>query len=103
VVLVGEGSDVMTELVHEHVGRPHAVGRDGAVETEDAAATVGRAVDEDLDHVVRRVGGDVAKRLVLEGEDVSLRIERVVGRADGRAAIDVLRRPRYTGLRGRWT
>src|SRR5262245_21301371 len=91
----------MTELVHEDVRRPHAVGRDGAVQTENAAAAVGSAVDENLDDVVRRVGGDVAERLVLEGEDVTLRVERVEHRADRRATIDALRRPRYTGLRRR--
>src|SRR5262249_41018838 len=83
--------DVMTELVHEDVRRPYAVGRDRAVQAVDAAAAVGRAVDENLDDLVRRVGGEVAKRLVLEAEDVALRIERVVGRSDRRAPIDPLR------------
>ena len=101
VVLVGEAGDVMPELVHEDVRRPDAVGRDGAVEAVDAAAAVGRAVGQDLDDVVRRVRGDVAERLVLEREHVALGVERVVGRADRRPAVDVLRRPRDARLRRR--
>src|SRR5438445_808826 len=70
VVLVGESRDVMPELVDEDVRRPDAVGRDGAVQPEDAAAAVRRAVHEDLHGVVRRVGRDVAERLVVEREHV---------------------------------
>ena len=93
----------MTELVHEDVRRPDAVGRNRAVETEDASATVGGAVRQNLDEFVRRVRGDVAERLVLEGQHVALGIERVVGGADRRLPVDVLRRSRDPRLRGRWT
>ena len=89
----------MAELVDEDVRRPRAVGGDGAVQAEDAAAAVGRAVGQDLDDVVRRVRGDVAERPVLEREDVALGVERVVGRADRRPPVDALRRPRDAGLR----
>ena len=57
--------------------------------------------DEDLDDVVRRVGRDVAERLVLEREDVALGVEGVIRGADRRSPVDVLRRPRDARLRGR--
>ena len=82
----------MTELVHEDVRRPRAVGRHGAVQAEDPAAAVRRAVHENLHRVVRRVRRDVAERAVLEGEDVALRIEGVVRRTNRRSAEDPLRR-----------
>ena len=53
----------MAELVDEEVRRPQVVGRDRAEQIEDPAAAVGLAVRQDLDDVVRRVRGDVAKRL----------------------------------------
>src|SRR5262249_1676415 len=92
--------DVMAELVHENVRRPHAVGGDGAVEAVDAPAAVRGAVHQNLDDVVRRVRGDVAKRLVVEREDVALRVERAVCGAQGRWTINVLRRTRHARLRG---
>ena len=101
VVLVGERREVMAELVDEDVRRPDAVGGDGAVEPEDAATAVGRGVGQDLDDVVRRVGGDVAERPVVEREDVALGAEGVVGRADRRAPVDAVRRPRDARLRAR--
>src|SRR6185312_16923878 len=75
------------ELVDEDVRGPEAVGGHGAVEVEDAAAAVGVAVDEDLDELVRRIGGDVPEGAVVEGEDVALAAEGVIGGADGRAAV----------------
>ncbi len=93
----------MTELVHEDVRRPDAVGRDGAVEAEDAAAAVGGAIRQNLDEFVRRVRRDVAEGLVLEGQHVALGIERVVGGADRRLPVDMLRRSRDPRLRGRRT
>ena len=101
VVLVGERREVMAELVDEDVRRPHAVGGHGAVQAVDAAAAVGGAVGQDLDDVVRRVGGEVAEGAVVEGEDVALGVEGVVGRADRRAPMNALRRPRHARLRRR--
>ena len=69
-------------------GAHDAVGGDRAVQAVDAAAAVRRGVGQDLDHLVRRVRGDVAKRLVLERQHVALGIEGVVGGADRRAPVD---------------
>ena len=93
----------MAELVHENVRRPHAVGGDRAVQAENAAAAVRRAVHQDFDDVVRRVGDEVAKRLVLEREHVAFRVERIVRRTGRRSPVDALRRPRHAGLGGRRT
>src|SRR5262245_7419641 len=78
----------MAELVDEHVRRPQAVGRHRPVLAEDAPAAVGPRVGQDLDEVVRREGGHVAKGAVVEGQNVALAAERVVGRADARAAVN---------------
>ena len=99
-VLVGEAREVVAELVHEDVGRPEAVGRDGAVEAEDPAAAVGARVRQDLDELVRREGRHVAERPVVESQDVALRAEGVVGRADAGAAVDAGRGPRDPRLLG---
>ena len=62
---------MMPELVDEHIGRPGAVGGDGAVQPENPAAAVGRGIGQDLHDVVRRVRGDIAKRAILERQDVA--------------------------------
>ena len=49
--------EALAEFVHEHAGRPQAVGSDGAEEVEDAAATIGRAVDQDFGKFVGRERG----------------------------------------------
>ena len=61
------------------------------------------AIRQNLDEFVRRVRRDVAEGLVLEGQHVALGIERVVGGANRRLPVDVLRRSRDPRLRGRWT
>src|SRR4029450_5025924 len=55
---------------------------------EDASAAVGVAVDQDLHELVGGERGHVPEGAVVEGEDVALAAERVVGRADAAAAWD---------------
>src|SRR5258706_15446752 len=94
---------MMTEFVHEDVRGPRAIGRDGAVQAEDPATTVRRAVGENLDDIVGGVTRNVAKRFVLVRQHVALRVERVVARPEGGAAIDSLRGPRDARLGRTWT
>ena len=83
VVLVGEGGEVMAELVDDDVRRPEAVGRHRRVLPEDPAAAVGAAVDDDHHDVVRRLRGEVAPGAVVEAEHVPLGAEGGVGGAGG--------------------
>ena len=103
VVLVGETGEVMPELVDEDVVGKLMIGRDGAVEVEDAAAAVGLAVDHDLDDVVGSPRCQVAERPILEGQHVALRAEGVVGGADRRAPVNAVRRPGDARCGGRRT
>ena len=98
VVLVGESGEVMAEFVDENIRRPQAVGGDGAVEIEDAAASVGGAVDQDFDELVGREGGNVAEAAVLKRQDVALGAEGVVGGAYRSATVNAGRWPRNAGL-----
>ena len=98
VVLVGEAGEVVAELVDEDVGREGVVGGDGGVEVEDPAAPVLPPVDHDLHDVVGGRGRRLAHALVVEGEDVALGAEGVVGRAQGRAAVDAVRGARHAAL-----
>ena len=98
VVLVGQRAEVVGELVNEHVRRECVVGGHRAVEAVDAAAAVGAIVDDDLDGVVRGVRGEAAKRLVVEGQHVALRAERIVGAAHRVGAVDAERGPRHAAV-----
>src|SRR5215208_3916086 len=93
---------MVSELVDEDVRRLVAVRRDRAVEPEDAAAAVGARVRQNLDEFVRRKRRGFTQLPVLEREDVTLRAEGVVRRAERRAAVDARRRPRNAGFDGWW-
>src|SRR6185369_8469813 len=82
---------------------PQAVGSDGRIQAVDAAAAVRLAVHENLDHVVRRERGGVAKRSVVEGQDVTLRPEGIVGGANRRPPMLAGGGPGDPGLGGGWT
>ena len=69
---------MVAELVDEDVLRKAAVHRRGCLIVEDAAASVGPLVDENLDELVGRRCGRVAQGAIVEGQDVPLRIEDVV-------------------------
>ena len=58
-------------------------------------------IDEDLDDFVGRVGREVAEPAILLGEHIAFGIERVVGRPERRALVDVIRGPRDPRVGGR--
>src|SRR5262249_60028093 len=73
-------------------------GGDGAVEAEAAPAAVGVAVDQDLHELVGSEGRHVAEGAVVEGEDVALAAEGVIGRPDAAPAMDAGGRARDARL-----
>ena len=101
VVLVGEPGEVVAELVDEDVGREGVVGGHRGEEVLDPAAAVLPVVHHDLDELVGRGGGGLAHPLVVEGEDVALRPESVVGGAERREAMDAVGGARHAALVGR--
>ena len=78
----------------EDIGGPEAVRGDGRVKVEDPASPVGAGVRQDLDELVRGKGGHVAQRAVLEGQDVALGPEGVVGGPDSGSPVNSGRRTR---------
>ena len=91
----------MAELVHEHVRRELVVRRHRRVEVVDPAAAVLAVVDHDLDEVVGRGGRHLAQPRVVEGEDVALGAERVVGGAQRAAPEDAVGGARDAAFVGR--
>ena len=78
---------MVSELVHEDVGRLGAVGRDRSVLPKDAAAAVGPRVRQNLDEFVRGERGGLAQGAVLERQHVAFGSECVVGRSERRGLV----------------
>ncbi len=94
---------MVAELVHEDIRRPRAVGGHRRIQVEDTAASISLPVRQDLDDVVRRLARQIAKRAVVERQDVALGPERVVGRANRRPPVHAGRRAGNTRRPGRRT
>ena len=101
VVFVCQAREVVAEFVDENVGSERVVGGDGGEEVEDAAAPVLAIVDHDFDELVRRGRRRFAQPFVIEGQDVALRPEGVICRAQGRAAEDAIGGARHAAFLGR--
>src|SRR3954467_5366384 len=91
----------MSELVHEYVFGEAGVDRGRGLIAKDSAAAVLLLVDEDLEVIVRRRRRDLAQRMVVERQHVTLRIEDVVFDAGQRAAIVLRARTMNAALRRR--
>ena len=79
---------MMTELVDEHVISEGIVRSHSAVEIEDAAATVGPIVCDDLNKFIGRKSRSLTQSFVVEREHVPLRAKGIVSRTQRRVVVD---------------
>src|SRR5580704_6890305 len=84
----------MPELMNENIRRPFAIGCHGRVQIEDSAATIGLAIHQNFNELVRRVRSEIAQGAVLGSKNVALGIEGVVGGAERGAVMNAARRTR---------
>ena len=75
VVLIGEASEVMPELMYKQVRRPLAVGSSCAKQAVDAATAISLGVGQDLNEIVGRGRRNAAHRLVVERQNVALGVK----------------------------
>ena len=78
----------MTEFMHENVVCESVVGGYGAIEIENAAATIGAVVCKYLDEFVRRKLRDLPQRVVVKSEYIALGTKSIVGRTQRGIVID---------------
>src|SRR6185369_10895109 len=94
---------MVSKFMYAKISGPVAISREGCVEIENSAPTVGFIVDQDFDELVWSVGGGITQGVIVGGENVPFGIECVVGRAERRSTMHASRGTRDPGLCGRRT
>ena len=91
VVFIGQSREMMPELVDPDVKRPDIIDRDYAVKIENPSAAIRVPIHQNLHELVGSVGSNISQSAIFEGQDIAFRVESVIRRAQGIAAMNPAR------------